>query len=430
VCIDYSCQLPGTKCSDGTPTGQCSPEKPKYCNNGIWVYACQTCGCEEGEICKLDGLCYGLECNDGTPQGKCSSNKPLFCSKNRMLVEKCSECGCLEGFLCDRKGEFCYKKPSLKILSPLQNQTVNVGEEKKVVLSGVVVKDEKPVAFTIEGNDSRFLLARYDATSGEFAFENVSPIEEGYNYFCVRVSDAEGNLLAKEERGFRVINAPPGMVDISSLQQLPFGVVQLILLFLFLILLLNIIMPIVEKTLRAPIALPEDSIVLVEGAVGSGKEEFCLEMVRRKVREGKFCVILSYDPAKEENWFSTWERNKLLFIKLEADINEIAISISKMLGGQPRLAFINILSLLLTKYNAEELSDFLSTNFTKLRNANCGAVFCVDKGVNDETLSAIEGLFDGVVEFQVQEEKGKLSSYFRVKEFKTKKFDSNWRRFK
>ena len=307
---------------------------------------------------------------------------------------------------------------------------MNVGEEKKVVLSGVVVKDEKPVAFTIEGNDSRFLLARYDATSGEFAFENVTPIEEGYNYFCVRVSDAEGNLLAKEERGFRVINAPPGMADISSLQQLPFGVVQLILLFLFLILLLNIIMPIVEKTLRAPIALPEDSIVLVEGAVGSGKEEFCLEMVRRKVREGKFCVILSYDPAKEENWFSTWERNKLLFIKLEADINEIAISISKMLGGQPRLAFINILSLLLTKYNAEELSDFLSTNFTKLRNANCGAVFCVDKGVNDETLSAIEGLFDGVVEFQVQEEKGKLSSYFRVKEFKTKKFDSNWRRFK
>ncbi|MEM3555212.1 MAG: hypothetical protein QXF56_00600 [Candidatus Micrarchaeia archaeon] len=430
VCVDYSCQLPGTKCSDGTPTGQCSNEKPKYCNNGVWVYACATCGCPEGEICRMDGLCYGLQCSDGTQQGKCSSNKPLFCSKNRELIEKCSECGCPEGFLCDREREFCYKKPSLKILSPLENHTINVGVERKVVISGVVVKDEKPVAFSIEGNDSRFLLASYDATTGEFVFENVTPIEEGYNYFCVRIADNDGNLLAKEERSFKIINAPPGITDLFSLQELPFGIVQLSLLFLFLFLLLNVLIPLIRKLTAAPLDFPDGSIVLVEGAVGSGKEEFCFEVVRRKIREGKFSVILSYDPAKEENWFSTWERNRLLFIKIEPDINEIAISISKMLGGEPRMAFINILSLLLTKYNAEELSDFLSTNFTKLRNAKCSAVFCVDKGVNDETLSAVEGLFDGVVEFQVQEEKGKLSSYFRVKEFKTKKFDSNWRRFK
>lgn len=125
-----------------------------------------------------------------------------------------------------------------------------------------------------------------------------------------------------------------------------------------------------------------------------------------------------------------WEKSKLLFVRVEPDINEIALSVSRALGSQPKEAFFNILNLLIPKYNAEELTDFLSTNFTKLRNAGCGAVFCIDKGINQEVQSAIEGLFDGIVEFQVQEEKGKLSSYFRVREFKLKKLDTDWRRFK
>ena len=48
VCKNYACQMPGTNCSDGTPSGECSPSKPKYCNNENWVHACPTCGCPEG----------------------------------------------------------------------------------------------------------------------------------------------------------------------------------------------------------------------------------------------------------------------------------------------------------------------------------------------------------------------------------------------
>lgn len=430
TCVNYSCQLLGKKCSDGTPTGQCSADKPKYCNNGIWVYACSTCGCPEDQICKMDGTCYALGCNDGTQQGSCSATKPLFCNKDRELVERCSQCGCPERFVCERKGEFCYRRPTLSILSPIENQTINVGEERRVLVSGIVVKDEKPVSFTIEGNDSRFLLAEYNSTTGEFVFENITPIGEGYLALNVRVADGEGDLLASEVRSFKVLNAPPGMIDVQSLQALPFGVVQLVLLVVFLILLLNLLLPIVGRMMLGPIAFPEGSIVLIEGAVGSGKEEFCMETLRRKVKEGKFCVVLSCDPAKEEAWFNNWEKNKLLFIKVEPDINELAWSISKMLSGEPHLAFINVLNLLITKYNPEELGDFLNTNFQKLRNAKCGALFIVDKGVSDEVLSAVEGLFDGVVEFQLKEEKGKLSSQFRIKEFKLQKFDTSWRRFK
>jgi len=346
-----------------------------------------------------------------------------------MLVSKCLECGCPEELLCDKSSEICYERPAITILSPIENGTVNVGEERKVVIRGAVSKSGK-VSLNIGGNDSRFMLATYEPSTGEFAFENNTPISEGFNSLRISVVDNDGNLLSNSSRSFRVIYAPPGMTDVFSLQDLPWGIVQFVLLLFFLLILLNALMPLIRKIGLGGVSFPEDSIILVEGAVGSGKEEFCLDVVRRELGKGRFGAILSYEPGNEEKWFREWEKDKLLFAKVEPDINEIALSISKALGAKPQVAFFNILNLLMPKYNSEELMDFLTTNFAKLRSAECGAVFCVDKGTNTEILSAIEGLFDGVVEFQVQEEKGKLSSYYRVKEFKLKKFDTDWRRFK
>jgi len=44
-------------CSDGTSYGQCSSEKPKYCDNGNLVDRCDICGCPEGYSCQDDGSC-------------------------------------------------------------------------------------------------------------------------------------------------------------------------------------------------------------------------------------------------------------------------------------------------------------------------------------------------------------------------------------
>ncbi len=44
-------------CSDGTPYGQCSSEKPLYCDNGNLVDNCDTCGCPSGNTCNGDGTC-------------------------------------------------------------------------------------------------------------------------------------------------------------------------------------------------------------------------------------------------------------------------------------------------------------------------------------------------------------------------------------
>ena len=429
ICSSSTCQTPGAKCSDGSAAGNCSAIKPKFCNNGNFVYACATCGCPEGDICTINGLCSKLQCSDGTTFNSCSNSKPQFCSEG-ILLNNCSKCGCPAGLLCDRSSQFCYERPVITIISPHEDQTINVGDEKKVVISGVVSKGSREVNTNIEGNDSRFILATYEPYTGEFSFENISPIDEGPSSIKISVADNDGNLLKNESRSFKVLYAPAGMTDLFSLQSLGLGIVQLTLLLFFLAILLNALMPVYRSMRRGMVSFPEGSIILVEGAVGSGKEEFCLEVLRDWMKGGKFGVVLSYDPSKEEKYFWEWEKRKLLFTRVEPDINEIALSVSKALGAKPKALFFNIINLLIPKYNAEELTDFLNTNFVKLRNAKCGAVFCVDRGVAGETISAIEGLFDGVVEFRVQEEKGRLKSYFRIKEFKLKKFDTEWRRFK
>ncbi len=51
-------------CSDGTPYGQCSINKPKYCDNGNLVDNCQLCNCSYGYYCKGDGSC-GQDCTSG-----------------------------------------------------------------------------------------------------------------------------------------------------------------------------------------------------------------------------------------------------------------------------------------------------------------------------------------------------------------------------
>ena|GEM_PF-6419241 len=43
-------------CNDGTPYGQCSQTKPKYCQNGQLVDNCQLCGCPSGRVC-INNVC-------------------------------------------------------------------------------------------------------------------------------------------------------------------------------------------------------------------------------------------------------------------------------------------------------------------------------------------------------------------------------------
>ena len=87
-------------CSDGTPYGECSVDKPKYCDNGILIDDCIRCGCQEGQNCnEVSGSCY--EPGDGACIGKtktfycqdtvtesCTLNGNMVCSPGHGLIIK------------------------------------------------------------------------------------------------------------------------------------------------------------------------------------------------------------------------------------------------------------------------------------------------------------------------------------------------------
>ncbi len=54
--LDGSGQPPQT-CTDGTAYSQCSATKPKYCQSGSLIDNCQSCSCNPGFTCQLDGTC-------------------------------------------------------------------------------------------------------------------------------------------------------------------------------------------------------------------------------------------------------------------------------------------------------------------------------------------------------------------------------------
>ena len=51
------------KCADGTLYGQCSINKPAYCENGILVQKCSLCGCSQKGVCLTGEDCLALSEN-------------------------------------------------------------------------------------------------------------------------------------------------------------------------------------------------------------------------------------------------------------------------------------------------------------------------------------------------------------------------------
>ncbi|MEM3555731.1 MAG: hypothetical protein QXF56_03380 [Candidatus Micrarchaeia archaeon] len=179
------------------------------------------------------------------------------------------------------------------------------------------------------------------------------------------------------------------------------------------------------------IEFPKNSTVLVEGPIGSRKEEYCLRFLKLALQKGKNVAICSYDPDEELEWFSKEERSRIEPFKVEPDITEMSIVITKAVESKPELVYFNVLYKLLPSYSGEVLSEFLSSNLRKLKKGGVTGIFVMEKEmISTQLLSVIESLFDGIIEFQIREEGDELVSYYRVKKFKLKEFDTNWKEFK
>ncbi len=131
ACLDNGKCIP--KCGDGTLYGECSEDKPLYCNKGNLLENCFKCGCYDGGKCEADGTCSGVRtprCDDGTIYYQCSKEKPKYCDEGS-LIDKCSLCRCPEGKDCEN--ERC------------------VEEKEKVIEKSPIIKDLGDTAVWDEG---------------------------------------------------------------------------------------------------------------------------------------------------------------------------------------------------------------------------------------------------------------------------------------
>ncbi len=146
--------LPVTKqnCSDGTLTGQCSINKPKYCDNGILKTNCTKCGCPISLSCQANGSCANLTCSDGTEVGNCSATKPKYCNSKKELIDNCGSCECSSNQIC-QDFKSCVNLPAIssntKFSALYSDKEVFLVSDKnwKEVLQFV------PVAVWTQGNE-------------------------------------------------------------------------------------------------------------------------------------------------------------------------------------------------------------------------------------------------------------------------------------
>ncbi|MCX6777175.1 MAG: hypothetical protein NTY73_04390 [Candidatus Micrarchaeota archaeon] len=179
------------------------------------------------------------------------------------------------------------------------------------------------------------------------------------------------------------------------------------------------------------IDIPRNSNLLVEGPIGSRKEEYCLRFLKLELQKGKKVAVCSYEPDTELQWFSGQDRSKIGVFKVEPNITEMSLTITKALEDKPEVVYFNILYKLLPAYSSDVLGEFLSSNLRKIKKAGATGIFMMEREmISTQMLSTVESLFDGIIEFQIREEGDELGSYYRVKAFKLKEFDTNWREFK
>lgn len=159
ACIktDFNCGVTSStqKCSDGTSFGQCSANKPAFCDNNLLVSRCSICGCQTGLTCRNNTCIIAPSGGGGggggtgpsgpgsggggqpsTPQtcnpgfvwnatnnsctftgcaapegtidvGACSTEKPRYCTMTASLGYNCQKCGCLNASYVCQSDQTC-----------------------------------------------------------------------------------------------------------------------------------------------------------------------------------------------------------------------------------------------------------------------------------------------------------------------------------
>lgn len=181
--------------------------------------------CTSNEACS-EGVCTALICADGTSYNQCSTNQPLYC-QNGILINNCSTCGCSSGQQC-QADESCIT-PAFSLSVGPNSGTVTEGDS---ISTTVTVDSMGGFAQTVD-----FSFDLPPGTTGSLsptscespcsstmtinAFADGIPLEGTYD---ITVTGASGTLTKTAIYTLAIIH--PFFFDLSVSSVAPTSVIQ------------------------------------------------------------------------------------------------------------------------------------------------------------------------------------------------------------
>jgi len=186
-------------CNDGTIYGECSLDKPLYCEEGELADKCSVCGCEKGYYCENERCVE--KCDEGTPYLECSYTLPFYCD-NGTLVENCFICGCYPYSFCDENGSCQYDQTSANhppAITPIEDMEVREGEQIGFLVNAYDV-DQDTISYHVFGLPEG---SEFNRTSTRFEW---TPRYDQAGYYEIIFAVSDGTFNDSEKIVINVIN--------------------------------------------------------------------------------------------------------------------------------------------------------------------------------------------------------------------------------
>lgn len=203
--------------------------------------------------------------------------------------------------------------------------------------------------------------------------------------------------------------------------------------------------------------IPTDAAVMIIGSPGSGKTVLMQKLMHDQLSKGKTCVFVANNdfPRKITKDMkelgldvSRFEEKQLAFIdcysgtagrassekysvQVLTDLTGLGMQISSAAGAlrEGTMFFFDSLAPLLAWLKPDPIMTFVHSIGARIKGQGGSLYFSVGTGLDNDTLSRLEGLSDCIIELQTFERKGISCRRLRVKKIRGRKHSEKWVEF-
>lgn len=143
----------------------------------------------------------------------------------------------------------------------------------------------------------------------------------------------------------------------------------------------------------------EGDSVLVEGGAGSGKEFFCMLLLREALEADFPAMLVSTHVEAHIAWFQEFARERLGLVRQESPANLIELGIALGRAKGCRFAYMDLLEVFSAKFDANAILESVSLNIKKLKALKASVLLEVNpQSLGQQQMSKLRELFDIIIE--------------------------------